>query len=401
MSSRAASLCIAVVYFTTAIQGWAQSANPSLLKDYFQEGEKALAGQHYAEAARAYEKLRQLDPQTAEVHARLGLIYFQQGNFPQAVTALRHALKLKPGLPKTDVLLAMSLSETGKYRESLAGLESGFRQTGDPALRRMSGLQLQRAHTALQQDGKAVEVALQMSQLYPKDPEVLYHTGQLFGNFAYVTMRKLSEEAPDSVWTIQAIGQAQESQGAYDMAILRYRKVISLAPRRPGIHYRLARALQLRSQQKDTYAADAAEAVTEFERELALDPTNANAAYELGVIHYRRGDHGKAHDAFAMAIQYDVNFQEAEVGMGRTLLALNKPGDAIPYLRKAVSLNPLDEVPHYQLSRAYQQLGNNVERQKALAEFRRLREERSREEAILLQRAVTRQEVDSDASSTP
>lgn len=373
---------------------WAQSA-----QDYARQGEIALSGKRYDEAAKAYEKLLQLDPGTAEVHARLGLIYFQQGNFTHAVPVLRQALKLKPGLPKTDVLLALSLSELGRYQESLAGLESGFRQTGDVALRRMSGLQLQRAYTGLQQDGKAVEIALQMSRLYPQDPEVLYHTGQLFGNFAYVTMRKLSQIAPESVWTIQASGEAEESRGAYDIAIMRYRQVIKLAPRRPNIHYRLGRVLQLRSQQKDTHAGDSAEAIAAFERELALDPTHANAAYELGVIHYRQGELGKAYDAFVLALKYYPDFQEAEVGLGRALLALGKAKEAISHLSRGVSLNPEDEVAHYQLSRAHRQLGNDAERQKAMAEFQRLRSERSRQEAVLLRRAVSKQDLDPDANA--
>ena len=58
--------------------------------------------------------LRKLSPATAEVHAQLGVIYFQQGKFTDAVPALRQALKLKPGLPNLDTLLAMSLSEMGR-----------------------------------------------------------------------------------------------------------------------------------------------------------------------------------------------------------------------------------------------------------------------------------------------
>ena len=78
------------------------------------EGERALAEGRYADAEAAYEALRRLSPGTAEVHARLGLIYFQQGKFADAVVPLREALRLKPGLPKIDVLLAMSLSELGQ-----------------------------------------------------------------------------------------------------------------------------------------------------------------------------------------------------------------------------------------------------------------------------------------------
>src|SRR5688500_5055123 len=86
-------------------------ADPGALDRYFQEGEQALAQGRYEEAARAYEKLKELSPDTAEVHAKLGLIYFQQTDYARAASALGQALKLKPSLPKADILLAMSLSE--------------------------------------------------------------------------------------------------------------------------------------------------------------------------------------------------------------------------------------------------------------------------------------------------
>src|SRR6476620_7989482 len=130
----------------------AQQSSPALLQRYFQDGEKALAEGRYADAERSYQKLRELNPEVAEVHVKLGLIYFQQGKFAQAVPALDKALKLKPALPNADILLAMSLSEMGRYNEALPGLEKGFRRSPDPALKRMAGLQLQRAYTGLQKD---------------------------------------------------------------------------------------------------------------------------------------------------------------------------------------------------------------------------------------------------------
>jgi tetratricopeptide (TPR) repeat protein len=172
--------------------------------------------------------------------------------------------------------------------------------------------------------------------------------------------------------------------------------VIALAPRRPGIHFRLGRALLLRWQQTGGREEDAAEAMREFEQELEIDPTNANAAYELGVAHYRRGQFEKAREAFAKALTNYPEFQEASVGMGRTLLALGKADMALTHLRKAIALKPEDEVPHYHLSRAYRELGNAAGQQKAMAEFRRLRSRRSEQEPVLAQETVTRQEVDAD-----
>lgn len=373
----------------------AQISESASLQERLQQAEKALAEQRYSDAAGIYESLRQSNPGIAEVHARLGLIYFQQGKFEQAAPALKQALKLKPTLAKTDILLAMSLCELGQYREALGGLQKGFEQTADRPLRRMAGLQLQRAYTGLKQDAKAVEIALQMSTHFPNDPEVLYHAGKLFGNFAYLTMRTLSDVAPESVWTNQAIGEAQESQGQYDLAILRYKQVIAIAPQRPGIHYRLGRSYVLRAQHKGD-PGDVAAAMEAFERELSIDPTNANAAYELGVLHYRAAEYDKAHTRFAGALKHSRDFQEAEVGIARALLALNRTAEAVPHLRKAIGMNAKDEVAHYQLSRAYQKLGNAAGSQEAMKEFQRLRQERSDEQAVQLNRAVTRQEVDSD-----
>ena len=67
------------------------------------------------------------------------------------------------------------------------------------------------------------------------------------------------------------------------------------------------------------------------------------------------------------------------------------------HLRKAILLNPRDDVAHFQLSRAYRELGNTAEQQKAIAEFRRLRSEQSRQEAVLLRREVTKQELDPES----
>ena len=57
------------------------------LRQRASEGERALAEGRYADAEAAYEALRRLTPGTGEVHARLGLIYFQQGKFAEATSA--------------------------------------------------------------------------------------------------------------------------------------------------------------------------------------------------------------------------------------------------------------------------------------------------------------------------
>jgi tetratricopeptide (TPR) repeat protein len=137
---------------------------------------------------------------------------------------------LNPALPNVDSLLAMSLSEIGRHDEALPALEKAFhQQSTDSALRRMAGLHLQRSYTDLGRDSNAVAVALELSRLYPDDPEVLYHTGRLFGNYAYLQMVRLARIAPDSVWLHQAAGEANESQGLLDEAIKEYQQVLAMS----------------------------------------------------------------------------------------------------------------------------------------------------------------------------
>ena len=357
------------------LHAW-QQPDPAVLQQHAKEGERALAEGRYADAQKAYETLRQLTPGTAEVQARLGLIYFQQGKFAEAIAPLREAIRLKPTLPKVDALLGMSLSELGRYDEALPAVTKAFSQSGDPVLRRMAGLHLQRIYTGLGRDRDAVDVALRLSQLYPDDPEVLYHSGRLFANFAYLQTMRLATVAPNSVWLHQAAGEANESQGLYDAAIREYRQVLADAPRRPGIHFRIGRVLLARSK-SDASNADVSNDVLEarraFEEELAVDPTNANAAYELGEMNRTAGELEPARKFFAQAVTSYPAFEQALVGLARTLIALGRPAEALPYLQTALKGNPENDVAHYQVAQAYRALGNTAEQEKALAEFNRVR----------------------------
>jgi tetratricopeptide (TPR) repeat protein len=368
-----------------------------LVEKYSEQGQRALAQANYAEAETAFEKLRELEPGVPEVHANLGVIYFQERKYEAAVSALRHALKLKPTLPKTASLLAMSLSELGRYSEALPGLDKGFRQSADSPTKRMCGLQLLRAYTGLGQDTKAVEVALELNRLYPKDPEILYHTGRIFGNFAFLNMQQLAQAAPASVWRHQAEAEAYESQGSNDAAISEYRQVLTADSQRPGIHYRLGRTLLARSRQNNT-PADIPAAAREFAQELELDPGNANAAYELGEIHRDAGEFDDAQKLFELALQYHPDFEEAQLGLGSVLMSQQKPELALPHLQRATALDPGNEVSWYRLSQVQGMLGHEAEQKNTFLEFQRLRSQKSSQQEagkqVFAPDEVTRQQLD-------
>ena len=392
-------LLAALLMLGLAQAAYGQAEDSSALDRYVEAGQRALASGHFDEAEKAFEKVRELEPGVAEVHANLGAIYFQEKKYEKAVPALRQALKLNPRLTKSGTLLSISLSELGQYKEAAPGLEKGF-HSGDPEIKRMCGLQLLRAYTGLQKNDKTMEVALELKRLYPDDAEVLYHTGRLFGNYAFLTMQTLAQVAPGSLWRHQAAAEAFESQASYDLAIREYRTVLELGPGRAGIHFRLGRTLLKRSQQAHS-AEDANEAAKEFARELELDPSNANAAYELADMHRDAGEFDEARQLFEQALKYYPEFEDAHLGLAAVLIAQQKMPEALAQLQAAIALNAENEVSWYRLSQTQLALGNTAEPQKAFAEFQRLRVQKSgQQEAareLFSRSEVTKQKLDSEA----
>jgi tetratricopeptide (TPR) repeat protein len=345
----------------------AQDSQEEMLQRYSKAGQQALAARHYDEAESDFKKLLQIDPGIAEIHATLGLVYFQEKKFEEAVPELRRALQLKPSLLRTTTLLAMSLSELGQYQEALPGLENGFHKPSDPLTKRLCGLQLMRAYTGLQRDSDAVAMALELNRLYPDDPEILYHTGRVYGNYAFLTLHKLEVVAPSSIWRHQAAAEAFESEGSTNLAVGEYREVLKLDPHRPNIHYRIGRTLLARWQ------------------------LNHAAEDELAEIHRQENELDQAQQLFESALKYYPDFEEAHVGLATTLMAQQKPDLALPHLQRAVALNADDEVAWYRLAQVDRSLGNKVEQTKALAEFQRLRRQIALQQGTSTPGEVTKQ----------
>jgi tetratricopeptide (TPR) repeat protein len=388
----------ALVLLAFSIELLAQNATS--FEEQFAAAQRALVSGNYAQAEPSFEQLARLRPQIAEIHANLGLIYFQEKKFGQAVPELRRAFQLKPSLTDSQFFLATSLSELGRYEEAVAGLQKGFHsQHAD--IRRMCGLQLERAYSGLKRDSDAVKVALEMEQLYPNDAEVQYHDGKIFGNFAFLTMQKLWQAPTESIWRHQAEAEALESQGSFEAAIAQYRDVLARDPQRPGIHYRLGRILLARSQ-KSGSLADTNAAAKEFEQELQLDPANGNAAYELAEIDRNAGRFDDAQKYFELALRDHPDFEEAHLGLASALISAHKPELALPHLEKAVSLNRDNNVAWWRMAQVERLLGNSDEQKRALAEFQRLHSQSADQQdqgrKLFSPNEVTQQQVESGSA---
>src|SRR5262249_34961601 len=155
-------------------------------------------------------------------------------------------------------------------------------------------------------------------------------------------------------------------------AIREYREVLAEDPRRSGIHLRIGRTLLARAQAAGDGASateDRAAAARELTQELELDPTNATAAYELGEMRRQAGDLGAAQQLLEAAVEPDPDLAEAQRALGRVPVATEKNEPAVVHLKKAIALDPVNDVSFYQLSLAYRALGDAAGQKDALSKF--------------------------------
>ena len=335
------------------------------------EARADLASGKFDEAEAVLVKLSLLNPGVPEIHANLGAVYFQEGKIRAAADSLRRALSLKPTLSKSKTLLAICLAELGESKQALPGLDACFRSPADLELKRRCGLELLRVYSALHRDAQAVTTAVTLNKAFPDDGEILYQTGRIYGNFAFLTMEKLREKDPNSIWMLQASAEASESQNHYDEAIGGYESVLRIEPRRPGVHYRMGRVYLARFEGAHD-EKDRGMAADQFRAELDIDPDNGNAAYELAQIHHDTGDLEQARKEFEALLAARPDFEQALVGLAGVLIESQNPDLAVPRLQRAIALDPNDEVAWYRMARALHMMGDPQGQKKALAEFQRL-----------------------------
>lgn len=342
---------------------------PSAIRAHYQRAQEALAGKRYPEAAREFQNILRLDPNSAEAHANLGTVYYAQTKYLEATASFEKALKIRPGLKGATAFLGMSLARAGRIQEATPLLAKGFKSPLSDEWKLEAGLLLgdacQRAN-----DLKCLQqVVEELTRLYPTNIEVLYFSYRMHATLGARAVAGLVKSAPDSARLHQLAGEFLESDGDFATAVTQYRKALEIEPRLPGCH----RALGVALMNLSTDDATSREVEDHFRRELSINPNDAAAEYQLGELFWLRNQPKDALSHFTRALQLQPSFPDALIAAGKAQSALGQPAQAITLLEKAVALDPANDVARYRLAKAYQGSGNRKAADREFAEFRRLR----------------------------
>ena len=317
-----------------------------------------------AGAEAAWRACSKLNPSSPEPYAHLGLIAARQEHYKEAVPLYRKALAINPNVPALHLNLGLALFKDGNLKEAIPEFHTlqGTAPPDSPDAQRLRIL-LGMAHYGLAQYPEAIpylkdaaardtqnlplRLALAHSCLWSKQFQCVldvYHE--------ILTLNAESAEA--DMLAGEALDELNDNAGAVDQ----FRAAVRANPKEPNAHFGLGYLLWAQKRY--------AEAIPEFNAELANDPDHAQALLYLGDSRLQMNSAEEARPLLAKAVQIDPALWLADLDIGIIDSDAGRNEDALKELELAARLQPSDVNVHWRLARLYRTLGRKDE---AKAEF--------------------------------
>jgi len=263
----------------------------------------------------------------------------------------------------------LNLAKSGHCNEALPLLKKSSGLVEDKSLKRDAGLAGVRCGLYTNQPDAVTDFLRALNRDFPRDPEILYISVHAHSDLSTRYAQELARFAPNSYPAHELNAESLELQGKWDDAAKEYQQILKQNPNLPGIHFRMGRLLLSKPNPPSDVAAQAR---AEFEQELKIDPSNAEAEFILGELARQDQQWDDAVKHFSRASQLDAGFGDAFLGLGASLIATKKFAEAVPALEAAVKLQPTNPVAHYNLATAYSRTGKKAEADKEFAIHRQM-----------------------------
>jgi tetratricopeptide (TPR) repeat protein len=252
------------------------------------------------EAAADFQKALTLEPDLASAWNNLGDVFDVQGRKQAAIGCYARAIQFNPYLPEPLANLASLLAGEKRYDDAL------------PLYQR--ALQINPGYVAIRTSYADTLVAL----------------GRL--NEAAAQFDRALTDSPDDARANAGLAKLLTRQGKYDEAIAHYQIVVKTEPNDPTAHYNLGGLFSTVGRVDD--------AIQQYETALRFKPDYVAAHNNLGIAFASQGRFDASLDEFQVVMRLDPTNALACNNAAFILDKLGRSREAIPYLLKAVQLNP-------------------------------------------------------------
>ena len=264
----------------------------------------------------------------------LGLDYFKQGRFDEAIAQYQNALAIKPDFADAHYNLGMVLDKKGQTDEAVSQYQEAIRIKPDDA----------DAHNnlgnALGEKGRideAIQEYQEAIRIKPDDADAHNNLGvALVGKGQTDRAINQFQEAirikPDHADAHNNLGNALAQQGRLNEAQAERKIASRLRPDRAEVCFNLAVALAIQGR--------LAESVPEFQAALRIRPNWLEAHYNLGTVLVSLGRLDEATAEFQEAIRIKPDYAEAHNNLGFILFNNGRIDEAISQFQEALHLKP-------------------------------------------------------------
>lgn len=344
MSELRRAALIAIFQLFSACVAVSQGPSARIQELYANAQTQEKSGQ-IDKAIESYLEILKADSKLAAGYNNLGRLYYQQGRLDEGSKFLKRACDLDPKLEPPRALLGFALFQMGDFLGARRELKLASQLDPHDVNARLF---LARAMVELKDLNGAQKLLEQIHQEDPKNTEALYTLGTVYSTLAESTIGEIQTADPNSYLIEVLLGSYSEIKKSYEDAAEHYKRAIQKAPDIPDLYYRYAHALWI--------MGDAQNAIHAYKQALELNPYDYQAAWEEA----RAVLHDNPEEAVRLstrALELKPSNVDALVIRARGLLSLQKPEEAVRDLKAANALNSEDPAIHFQLAKAYRQLG--------------------------------------------
>ena len=344
--------------------------NPQARSAHFNLSKALYNQKRYEEALEMARVAVDQRPDYSKGHANLGAIFNALDHFEEAETHLRRAIALNPQEKGAHFNLGKALYEQARYEEALEAARVAVDQRPDFAL----------AHVALGVVCAALsrfeETETHLRRAIALDPEkgrdaclnlgdVLYNQGRY--EEALDVTRIAIEQAPDLFEAHFNLGAILEELGRYEEAIDALEQAAALAPtssQAAGLYFRMGQTAQDNGQPEvaTQYYMRAFEIDPHHVKALdGIDPHYVEAFHKLASLRTDQQRYDEALELFQCLIDIDPSDAVAHGNMGIVLFYLGRSNEALQSFDRALSLDPTLENPRANREAVLKAMEDNLE----------------------------------------
>lgn len=318
-------------------------------------------------AIEKYEEIIKQAPHLAAAYNNLGMIYFNEHDYPHAVEILRHGLALNANMPTATAMLGMSYFQMGEDEKAEPLLRTALK-----AHPRDDQIEMKLAQTLINLH-KLKEAASYLNDYLSRNPQsqgAWYLLGKTYMQLSENALKRINEIDPNSVVAHEIAGEIDESMHNYDLALVEFKKAVDKAPKEPGTHMHMGEAYW--------YMGKWQSAEGEFREELANDPNNCIARWKLANSMLEANDSSEeALTELNRTIQRCSGLMQARVDRARALVRLGRQPEALPDLLMAEKDSPGEPSIHFLLASVYRAQGKVADAQQEMRKYGALQRQAS------------------------